>query len=345
MSRAKGLGVLEKTSRDLRFLGSVLLKRPFHVQIQVTNRCNLRCSFCDFWPNGVAPKYELSCADYRRVADQLAEMGCFVVSVEGGEPMMRPDIIEIVQAFARRHVPVVYTSGWFIDADKAKALFDAGAAQVGVSIDFPDAGRHDRKRGREGTFERAWRAIDLLRDHAPHAGAQVHVISVLMRENQADIEDLLRMSAAHGVGHCLTLLSISGFRRGKAADNQMPDADLAAQLQQLWPRYPHLRAFRDYFAHMDAFLEKAEMPRCHAGQQSFNIDHIGNVSPCIERIDAMVGNVRLSPMSELVARMQDLEAVRQCQDCWTLCRGFTQSLGQGASWRSLQDLATRMRSQ
>ncbi len=338
------LNFVDKSGRDMRFLSGVLRKQPFNVLVQVSNRCNMRCSFCDFWPNGVSPKLELTVAEYERVADELAELGCMLISVEGGEPLLRPDIVEIVQAFSRRHVPVLYTNGWFVNDAKARALFEAGVAQVGVSIDFPDAARHDAKRRLEGAFERAWQAVDTLLAHAPHGAAQVHVMTILMKENQHDLEELLKMSQARGAGHCVTLLSTDGFRRGKSSDDQMPDALGSAVLLDLWKRYPHLRAFRDYFEHMDAFLSRGPMPTCHAGEQSFNIDHLGNVSPCIERIDSMAGNVRETSMGEIVARMKGLDAVAKCQDCWTLCRGFSQSLGQGGSLKSLLDLGTRMRS-
>lgn len=345
MALLKGLNFFEKASRDLRFVSGVLRQQPFQVLVQVTNRCNMRCSFCGFWPNGVAPKLELTVDDYRRIAAELAELGSFLVSVEGGEPLLRPDIVEIVRAFGERHAPVLYTNGWFMDATKARALFDAGVAQVGVSIDFPDAARHDHKRRLEGAYDQAWRAVDALLAHAPHGGAQVHVMTILMKENQDDLETLLQMSAARGVGHCVTLLSTDGFRRGQSADDQMPDVSLSAMLLDLWRRYPHLRAFRDYLERMDTFLERGAMPTCHAGEQSFNIDHVGNVSPCIERIDSVAGNVREEPLAAIIAKMKGLESVARCQDCWTLCRGFSQALGQGASVRSLIDLGTRMRSE
>jgi MoaA/NifB/PqqE/SkfB family radical SAM enzyme len=341
----QGPGFMARTSRDLRFLGGVLRKQPFQVLVQVTNRCNMRCSFCGFWPNGVAPKLELTVADYQRVAAELADIGTFLVSVEGGEPLLRPDIVEIVRAFGKRHAPVLYTNGTYVNDAKAYALFEAGVAQVGVSIDFADAARHDRKRRLDGAFDQAWRAVDTLLAHAPHGGAQVHVMTILMKENQDDVEQLLQMSAARGVGHCVTLLSTDGFRRGKSEDDQLPDESLSAKMLDLWQRYPHLRTFRDYLARMDAFVERGPMPTCHAGEQSFNIDHVGNVSPCIERIDSVVGNVRDEPMPAIIAKMKGLASVARCQDCWTLCRGFSQALGQGATARSLIDLGTRMRSQ
>ena len=327
---------------QLGFAAGIALRRPFQCLIQVTNRCNMKCSFCDFWPNGVPPAQELTLEDYRRIADELAGIGRFLISIEGGEPFVRRDLIEIVRTFSARHLPVLYTNGWYVDDEAARELFAAGLTQVGVSIDFPDAARHDAKRSIAGAFERARNAVRLFREAAPHGGKQVHVMSVLMRENEDCLEALLQLSAALGVGHCMTLLSAKGFRRGKT--DALPQPGISAKLLALWKRYPHLRMFRDYFATIDGFLAKENMPTCRAGEQSFNIDHCGNVSPCIEKIDRPVGNVREAPLAELVSRMRALESVSTCQDCWTLCRGFGQILGSGGSAAGWRDLVMRMRS-
>jgi len=337
------LNELREIGREARFATGIARAKPFQCLVQVTNRCNMRCTFCDFWPNPAARGEELTTADFRRVAGELAEIGCFLVSIEGGEPTVRPDLPDIVRAFAARHVPLLYTNGWYIDAAAARALWDAGLVQVGVSIDFPDAARQDRKRGLAGGFERAWRAIDELRASAPHGGRQVHVMSVIMRENLDDLDALFAMSAARGVGHAVTLLSTKGFRRGNAVDLP-PAAPVSARLLELWRRYPHVRAFRDYFERMDAFLGGGAMPRCNAGVQSFNIDHVGNVAPCIEKIDHPVGSVKRDGAAALWRRMHGLPEVARCQDCWTMCRGFSQALGGGGDARGWLDLATRMRS-
>jgi AdoMet-dependent heme synthase len=329
-------------TRDLRFAIGVLRRRPFQVLLQVTNRCNMQCSFCDFWPNGVPSREELALGDFKRIAHELAQLGCFLVSIEGGEPFVRPDLVEIVRAFAERHIALLYTNGWYVDAAKAGELFDAGLTQVGVSIDFPEAARHDAKRRWPGAFDKARRALELFRDAAPHGGRQVHVMSVLMRDNQDDIEPLLALSASLGVGHCFTLLSAKGFRRGHV--DGLPTRSLSAELSHAWQRHPHMRVFRDYIDGIDPFLDGGALPQCHAGEQSFNIDHCGNVAPCIEKIDRPVGNLRSEPLRAILARLRDLPEVRTCQDCWTLCRGFGQSMGGGGTLRSWRDLAGRMRS-
>jgi MoaA/NifB/PqqE/SkfB family radical SAM enzyme len=336
---------LAELKRDMRFATQILGRSPFQVLVQVTNRCNLTCSFCDFWPNGAHPREELTTDDFRRLADQLAELGTFLISIEGGEPFVRKDLVEIVRAFGKHHVPLLYTNGWYATEENVKALFEAGLAQVGVSIDYPEAERHDAKRGLKGCTERAWKAVDLFRKHAPHGNRQVHVMTVLMHDNQHAMEALLQQSAAHDVGHCLTLISTMGFRRGKEVTDHVPDVALSQQLLEQWKRYPHFRVFRDYLAGMDAFLtDRSKLPVCRAGTQSFNVDHLGNVSPCIEKINRRFGNVRDEPLAAILERMRDLEEVRGCQDCWTLCRGFNQSLGQGGTLKGWLDLGGRMKS-
>jgi len=152
-------------------------------------------------------------------------------------------------------------------------------------------------------------------------------MSVLMKDNQDDVEGLLKLSAGLGVGHCFTLLSEKGFRRGRTG--AMPTRALSGELGELRRRYPHMRMFRDYLENIDTFLSEGDMPTCHAGAQSFNIDHGGNVAPCIEKIDRPVGNVRKEPLRDILARVRDVPEVKTCQDCWTLCRGFSQALGEG----------------
>lgn len=331
--------------RELSFALGLARGKPFQVLVQLTNRCNLRCSFCDFWPNGAPPDQELTLAEHQRLSDELRGLGRFIVSIEGGEPFLRPDLVEIVRAYARHHLPTLFTNGWYVTPTNAAALFAAGLTQVGVSIDYPDAARHDQKRDLPEVFARAWRAVAALRDAAPHGGRQVHVMSVVMESNWRALEPLLEASAAAGVGHCLTLLSTGGHRRGQDGPDRLPPPEAARHLLRLWRRYPHLRFFSDYLRGMETFLRGGRIGTCRAGVQSFNIDHLGHVAPCIEKIDRPRGNVRQEPLAAIHARMSaDRAEVSACNQCWTACRGFVQAIGGGGTLPAWVDLGTRMRS-
>lgn len=331
--------------RDARFTTGIVMRRPFSVLLQLTNRCNMQCSFCDFWPNAAPKKEELTLADYQRLSKELAETGCYAVSIEGGEPFVRPDLVEIVRALSKHHVTMLFTNGWYVTRENARALWDAGLVHADVSIDYPDAASHDRKRGMIGATERAWRAVELFRDTAPKGGKQVNVMTVVMADNHRDLGRLFERTATAGVGQHVTLISVSGYRRGKG-DDALPPPSAGEELHRLFRQFPHVRYFESYFSTMKTFLEGKtdDMPTCNAGSQGFNIDHVGNVAPCIERIGEPVGNVKTASVRELLGKLEGRrDVVAKCQDCWTACRGIQQALGDGGSVAAFKDLATRMR--
>lgn len=345
MIRGLKLPTLDVVKKDLAFTSTIVRQRPFNCLIQVTNRCNMKCSFCDFWPNPAAKHEELTVADFERIGRELAEVGTFLVSIEGGEPFARKDLVDIVRALSEKHLTALFTNGWYVTEDNARALWDAGLTHASVSIDYASAARHDEKRRLTGTTDRAWRAVEIFRDTAPRGGKQAHVMTVLMADNAGEMEELFEQSARRGAGHQVTLLSVAGHRRGKSAEDRLPPPGTGERLARLWDRYPHVRFFREYFERIDAFVAGGPMPTCTAGAQSLNIDHVGNVSSCIERIDRSVGNVRDASVVELHRRLvADREEVSRCQQCWTACRGIQQALGDGGSARNLLHLAQRTRS-
>jgi hypothetical protein len=143
----------------------------------------------------------------------------------------------------------------------------------------------------------------------------------------------------------VTLLSDVGARRAKGRD-VVPEAPLSEKLLKLWRQYPHWRFWSEYLRKMDDFLAGGSMPPCRAGLQSLNIDHVGNVAVCIEKIDQPVGNVRHESLARLHERLvQRRDQVENCQACWTACRGFGQLAGAGSGARNLWEMAVRMRSQ
>src|SRR5437868_10328817 len=102
-----------------------------------------------------------------------------VVSLEGGDPLLLADIVAVVRAFARYHHPILFTNGWRVTELLARELWDAGLTEIGVSIDYATADRHDAHRGAKGTFASAVRALRILRDAAPHGRRQVTIMTVI----------------------------------------------------------------------------------------------------------------------------------------------------------------------
>lgn len=327
-----------QTIRGGRLLAGFVARRPIHAIVQVSNRCNLTCGFCSFWENPARKSDEMTTSDFVTLSGKLAAAGSLVISLEGGEPTLRPDIVEIVAAFARHHHPLMFTNGSRITPELARRLWDAGLDTCGVSIDYPDE-RHDTSRGKPGTFDGARRALDVLRDTAPDGARQVFVMSVLMHDNADAMRGLLELSRAHGVRHQITLISTGGAARHTRAQ-WLPPAGIGAALVALKREFPHFVSFSGYLEGIDRFLAGDVRGSCWAGERFLNIDHLGDVSPCIEKLHLRAGNLLREPWSVVAARLAALEEPKRCTDCWTSCRGFVEEMSGVPRLRSWREFLT-----
>ena len=335
-TRSKRRDVEPYWKRCLKLVGTVSRGGPLICTLQVTNRCNMRCSFCGFWSDGAPPAEELTLSQIRRTSEKLAEMGSLIISVEGGEPLLRPDIVEVVEALAAHHHPVLYTNGWHVDANMARALFDAGLIAVGVSLDYANPERHDAHR-LQGSYDRVMAAVQHFQDAAPRGRHRVHLITVLMEDNRDELEPLLELSKRLDVRHMVTLLAVAGYNRDSGKTLPVANKPLSPWLLGLKKRYPHFIDLTDYLASVDDYLTgKYERP-CQAGRRGFNINHLGQVNPCIELTNVRLGHVLEHTNAELLHRLRSVEEVPTCQQCFTICRGNVQALGQG-KLRSLVEL-------
>ena len=106
------------------------------VSWMTTNKCNLKCSHC-YQDAGPAKEEELTTEEGKRLIDQIAKAGFKVMIFSGGEPLLRPDIYELVAHAASRGLrPVFGTNGMLITKEVAQKLKDSGALGKEMAIRF-----------------------------------------------------------------------------------------------------------------------------------------------------------------------------------------------------------------
>lgn len=112
-----------------------------YLRLSVTDRCNFRCVYC--LPHGCprgSGEHPLALGEIERLVQGFAELGFWKVRLTGGEPTLRPDVVEIVRRVARtpgiRRVGLT-TNGYRLAA-LAPRLRDAGLASLNVSVDSLD---------------------------------------------------------------------------------------------------------------------------------------------------------------------------------------------------------------
>jgi 12,18-didecarboxysiroheme deacetylase len=160
-------------------------KKPVVVW-NITQRCNLKCVHC--YSRSEDKKYsnELSTDEGIQLLDDLAGFGSPVVLFSGGEPLIRPDILKLIQhATVSGMRAVLSTNGTLIDESMATKLKDIGLSYVGISLDGLQK-VHDSFRGVDGTFERVLRAIN----NCKAAGLKVGLRFTINKRNFQEIDGI-----------------------------------------------------------------------------------------------------------------------------------------------------------
>ncbi len=195
-------------SRKLRLLGAFVKRRPVWCSWQVTRRCASLCHFCDHRAEGGDPDPSLeACLGVVRALDTG---GTFMVSLTGGDPLLRADLPAIVAALARQHYPLVTTHGWLVTAERSRALWAVGLEGASVLLHHADARRHDEQVGLAGAHQRALQAAVLLAEARTRPGQQVNLKVRIEAEALDALEALLGWSASRAISSSNVACSRNG---------------------------------------------------------------------------------------------------------------------------------------
>ncbi|MEI7835357.1 MAG: radical SAM protein [Planctomycetota bacterium] len=295
---------------------------PIWCAWQVTYRCNFRCRFCHYWHDPLGRLPEPTIDDYVAGARKLATFGSLMISLAGGEPLLRPDIADIVRTVAEFHFPFLTTNGWLLTPALARDLMQAGLWGASISIDYDDDARHDERRGADGAWAQAWRAVEMLANARIHPYQRVNVIAVLMNDNIDQLEPLLARAARYNAHF---MVQPYGYLKTGSHAHAHNNGPVGPRLLDLHRRYPNFLSNPRYLAKFDQFLH-AGLPGCRAGQAFFNIDSMGDVAICVERKGRPVANLYRDTAPILRRRLKTAIRVSDCGDCWYNCRGEVECL-------------------
>ncbi len=289
---------------------------------QVTYRCNFRCRFCNYWSLAASTADEPPVWAYEEGSRKLASLGSLLVSLAGGEPLLRTDIADIVSAVGKYHFPFLTTNGWLATPALARQIMQAGCWGVSVSIDYADEHAHDRRRGMVGAWEQAWRAVELFSQARVEKWQRVNVIAVLMEDNLDQVEPLLAMAAERNA-----YFMVQPYGRLKTGSSAYVHNDGAVSplLVELRRRYRNFLSNPYHLGRFDEFLSGG-VGGCQAGRAFFNIDETGDVAICVERRRRPVANLFRDNICLVRRRLRQAARGNACTQCWYNCRGEVESL-------------------
>jgi mycofactocin radical SAM maturase len=314
------------------------LRSPVNLTWEVSLLCNLRCSHC-LSASGEAAQDELTTAEALALVEEVHQAGVFQINFGGGEPFMRPDFEQILDACHERGIMTcISTNGTLLDAARVARLSQTRLVAIQVSLDGATSSTCDAVRG-QGVFARATEAVKLL----AASSIPTSINTVLTTHNASEIPAMYELAQSLGVS-----LRVSRFRpSGRGADNW----------EDLRPTPSQLLEFSDWLAKSgdvrtgDSFFSLTSQERqglglnlCGAAKLTCCVGPTGNMYPCafLQTDRFLAGSLRDKSFQQIWDSSEIYESFRSlrihsCEECtrFDQCHGGCPAV----AWHLKNDLS------
>ena len=249
----------------------LFFKSPLEAQLIVTRRCNLSCGYCSEFDNH-SPPVPLELLKER--IDAIHRLRVVNTSLLGGEPLMHPDIVEIVRYCNRKNQVSITTNGFLLTEKLVKQLNEAGLSNLQISIDAVET---DRTGYIQKSLKKLLPKLEILYEHADF---DVHANIVLCEstklafiETEAKIRDM-GFNVSVGLMH----------------DNRGKIEIEGEEYLKLWDEhFEHGEAYplSDYDYGRKLLQGQKPKWKCRSGSRYLYVDEFGLVQYCSSQRDRL----------------------------------------------------------
>lgn len=323
----------------------------FKVNFAITYKCNSRCQMCNIWKRYIKSpekaEEELELEEIRQTFERIGKL--VWVSLTGGEPFLRDDIVDIVQS-AKDNCKVnmvnITTNGF-----KSKLIESRvrDIAEVNVPLTFVNisldghAELHDYMRGTKGAYENAIRTLKLLHMLcSKYNNLLIGFEYTTTPFNAGNLAQLVYKLKEAGCDWLVENLTITTYHQGNLYDNvdlnlsrqfdydslkSKMRKDINESLNLTHIKSPLALIRRTYLKYARKYVRDGSAPlRCLALRNSLFFDPYGNVFPCVI-LGHKIGNLRNCQYEvyKLLDSKYALKAkheVEICKKCWTPCEAY-----------------------
>ena len=292
-------------------------ERPLSVAWEITYACNEDCQYCTAKARTPDP-HELTQEEIDNVIDELIELKVGLISITGGEPLLKKDTaLHIAKRASEHGIELeLLTNGMFITPEVAEEICSAGIRDAQVSLDCAQPGVHDRQRGVEGAWKKAVEGISHLRK----AGIRVMAAAVMNSDTLEYFEETKKF-----------LQAVADTVKIEAVMPTGQEMNIMLSPDQYY-RLLELKNTRE--GQLSEFIFFKE--RCSIGTTPV-ITPRGDVYPCVltKYEQLKLGNVRTTSLGDIYDHSDTLselllctvDTIEKCRDCWNRyycgggCRG------------------------
>lgn len=301
--------LVKKLSIAPSFLKNCVLKRkvPFSVNFKITNRCNRNCQYCNYPSNEVQ---EMTTTQIISMINQFKKMGMRKLSINGGEPLLREDLGEIVTYVSSNNIMTVITSNGDLVKGKIEAL--KRLDYLILSLDGPP-NIHNRLRG-EGSYENVIEAIEI----AKKAGLKVNVLVVLSKQNIDSLDFIFALSEKMKFSLSFQPVFFYSFSQRKEEDFRPEKSKLKKCIKNIIKKKKEGYLVFNSESYLYDLLNWPIYSgrKCWAGYSFCSVDPSGYVYPCtkfFKHSDFLNGNK--IGFKEAFNRIPPYS----CEGCWAAC--------------------------
>lgn len=324
----------------LKLLKRVVKKdTPLYVQFAVSKRCDLKCRMCQA-VEARKKEHELGLPEILVLAEVLAELDIGVLVLTGGEPLLRKDLPEIVEAFTSRGISVrLQTNATLATDRRVGSLVDAGLKEVTISLDTLDPVKQDHINGSPGSWDRIIRGISVFSRHLPAKGSMSGINVVVSRFNIEEVPDLVRFISGIGFYASLIPVHLAGANGGNgdggdyivrtdapefaftASDHPLIDSVYDRVIRMKKEGYLVYNSTR-FLKESPEFLKHRSIKwKCDSPALYFSISPEGNFLPCVDikTTRSMLGEGFTEEYRSEKFRREIRAMVEKCPGCMYAC--------------------------
>lgn len=294
-----------------RYIEKFFTKTPLHVSIEVTKRCNAKCSFCDYHKENI-PEKELDLSIFKRTRP-------IVVSITGGEPTLRNDLEEIIKKIRKITPPTfisMITNGSTLTYERAKKLKDAGLNGLSFSLDYFSS-KHDETRKIPNLFNR----IINLAPSLKNLGFDILGFNtIIMNNNTEDIKKIINFAKENNLNVNLSAYCDIKNNNKNFVPNNKDIKEIEELIEYLinfkkTDKNKTIKSSNYYLKNTLNYFRGIKIPGCTAGKKWILITPDMQVKRCSEE----------KPKTSVQEYTNKTFNHTKCTDCWFSCRGEAQA--------------------
>jgi MoaA/NifB/PqqE/SkfB family radical SAM enzyme len=261
------------------------------IQLQYRYNCNFKCQHCSIDSVKDLSRKSLSIDDVKNLFKQADEMGISRVTISGGEPLLFPDLDELVEAINPKLFWIqLDTNAFLLTEDKVKHLKEIGIDCIAPSLDSLNLKEHDDFRNQPGSASKVLTAVEFIKDNDINIFIQTVVTKT--RLYSREFIDFLQYFTVRGIGVFVSFAKPVGAFSGHF-EECIEKEDLK-YFEQLEKEYI-------VFSHLTPAYGLNEERKCVASKNIFGITQHGDVLSCIYFYCSM-GNVLEEPLKDIYER-------------------------------------------